>query len=1075
MAVRPSYSIDHSGIRPFEVWLQLAEATAVDFEPDQLTVSGQLIADVNSASLGYGVSTPSAQFIVWAEQGLVAPDDLQAPSSAQFWTPQINDRVRIWVAAQDATGGLGPRRVIFQGTIETLFESRDREGLRYTCTATSDSQQLDERFVTLAANNGAAGSVQINPQMSVGEMQVTGRPQTISQLIRGILEFPDAWGSPEPFSYSQVEWNGLENSGRCGNYVPFNVNFQNTPKGQAIEQLLSLAGNFRLLYVPSSISPDLATLVVVEQSLDCENCGNQWDIRFAGADGQSYAHETDVDDDKTQWSIGNAANVVRILSSPVRFYTGDHMVPDRVDIHYPDEDIDRHTQAIENDTVVAQAKRAINQDNAYYRFTDNYRIVPDTRRLRRYAVGIRLYPKWNIFEDWHPVSARVEGAILTSTGWRATDRIEFLGVTNGYNISGGAVAPEHFDHLRTWQAWYSDRECVGCNGTGWVASLYANDENEPLFVEVGPQEQRSLVVKNYRFKPERFGEDATAIGYDPGVGPWVQTLGGEFPVPWKNTCPVCRGTGGQPIYPIRDIQSILVQGQGLQEVDPKTSDGTSVYQDEIPLDTEHTAMLPETIEQAMTRVSVEQGPMIQMEAGITGGNIWLPASFPNRNAPYNDRYALPDDPSTSPGLRQFNDDHGVYEFTHPLVYTRPDGRLRLIDALPVDASAPEAKIVPDNWTIHAPLTRIVPGATTEHTIDNRSGEVVFSVPVFIPAEHYNKLPVTDTTTGRYRLGKNRLLQTQTGDSVGPHGEVLGFWRPPAVWLQAFYLRRGYSRRFTSPALSLPRTVKATTPDGSGTAEYLVHAMMVDGKLAIDVAKANPDSFGTNPGELSNVRARYRVISDDNAVIETHQADLEAAPIPLPNNVNLNAISDAEVEEYKRTVLHLNHPRARMLHFTMFKEHEQTINGVHDPDENEAGVLRPRMFSWRLRDDRRDMILRAIQELETANNLSVRGSLRIYGIDYDQSLGLGWVDSPGRGRATVVRATYSFAGNATVALELSREEMRYGRMNPDDKTIARDMQRRVQDMWHHMNNPDVAASGRVNSLAQGNALAKYMGL
>jgi hypothetical protein len=160
-------------------------------------------------------------------------------------------------------------------------------------------------------------------------------------------------------------------------------------------------------------------------------------------------------------------------------------------------------------------------------------------------------------------------------------------------IFNGNASRAYPHNLRRYEAWYSHRPCVACQGSGLVAKVYANEANEPVFtkLEVGVSGERveSWVVKNYIFDPRRFGEDASDPLYQTGLHPWATSSEQPYPLPAKNLCPCCRGAGTQPEYRVRDVQPDLLNARALRSVAPLKSDRETAYRDEIPVDGKYTS------------------------------------------------------------------------------------------------------------------------------------------------------------------------------------------------------------------------------------------------------------------------------------------------------------------------------------------------------------------------------------------------------------------------------------------------------------------------------------------------------
>jgi len=990
----------------------------------EVHVSPKPLVNLRSVSMGYGPGGQEAMFQTWDPSSIEVVDGPDALPSGVLVRPQQGDTINVYAKIDD-----GEHQLVFRGDVDSVHEKRADEGILYNCHATGRANRLNEYHVTFTANL-RNDPINPSPRFSASGTLVDGRLKTIAEIVREILDFPDAFGTSGYFTYDDIEWDGLETNLKCGGFIPSQVVFEDTTKGNAIESVLQRAGNFRLWYDPATDK-----LRVVEINLACNRCGDQWPITFAtaGASGSNhYSMQLQIVDgtDQTEWSTRGSANVCRITSGPISLYSGNYTI-----------DASSTPTDVDNDLAADQVARRIGPDGADYRFYTPNSIVQDTRERKQHFVGMPLFPGWNVHEDYLPAIYEIQSVQLPAGGVNnafnqpiAANAIwphgylyaaEFESITRGHQSAMGEIHPDRTKALRVYEAWYATDTCPACAGTGSVQKVYGpidgEDLNEPNLevVQVGPSGAKmwKVQVTNYLFNPSQFGKPNPS-GNTYGLVPFDPTDENEYPRPWRNLCPVCRGVGLQPEYRIRNIQSELFSGRANAVAAPS---GTVHH--EVSIDPEDTVTGPETLAASQTRIAVQQGPMVQTEEAI-GGRWYLPA-FTYRNYSLDSIEALPS------GNR-------VQRFEHPLQMTV--ARKQLISLVGMPADNPASKLVPDSWDMIVPFTKVVAGSSTPYTIDTQGGQVIFESPVFVPSR--GRYTVAYQIQGRkFKVANNGLIATHNpgGGRISVDDYTFGptgYWRPARVWLQHFYQRQGWYERIGGAA-----SISSITPDDT-VGHYVAKAMVVDGRYCLEVAKSNPSDYGYPPAELGNDRVRQIAISDHEARIQTSEADLHTLAIPPSGE-----ISSASFEAYKRDVAGVDFARGRALKWEGTTQGEEFLEvaGYGDADY-QASVVRPRPYSFRLVDDRPRLLMRAIRELEAANNLTVNGTLDVMGVMVDHAAGLGWVDYPGRAKASVSRLTYNFGdGCVTATLELSREEARYGEMPPDDMDRMSHLERTVGDI------------------------------
>jgi hypothetical protein len=1029
MTLKRPHDVPGPGIVPYQYQVQINGTPT----PTQLNN----LVKLNTVVHSYSPQESKAQLTLWDPGSVVTPSQL--PSYAMP-IPKIADEVVISVQwdMNDTN------RIVFRGKIDTLSDSISPDGKQYDCSVMMDSQRLNEQHVTMACNllNDPISNPAPTFDVATGD-RVIARRLTIYEIVERIMGFPDAWGTSPYFTFSDIDWGDLATHPSCGKFIPTNIVFTDAPKADAIRDTLKKAGSYDLHYDPAYGSR--GRFRVVHLDLAANRCGRLWNLTYPPSAGSTsdgigidYASQLDIKADGTEWSSKQSANVSRVTSSPIRFYTGNQIIPEMIENTFT-EDPDTHVRtavpevdrlrAVESDTVEMQKARAVNPDNVFYRFQDPNSLFEDTRKFQEYPVGIPLFPDWNIFEDFLPEMISVVGVSPASnlpTGVTVDDykwQTAYEPMTRGHQRAAGLRRPSSLDNLQVYQAWHVEQECPACLGSGLVANIYTADSPNVVLRPWGHDSRRKTpVVTNYIWNPNRFGEpNPSNSNY--GLSPWVSSTAQPYPIPWANTCPACRGVGWKPEYKVRNIQPDLVAGSTQANVALAGTDKS-----EVEIDPEYTAAGPESWGQSQARLIRRLGPQVQLEGYF--GNYRLPVA-PQKDVDWDTLGKLPTADQR-------------FKFPHPL-----EGYIQPLATI-AGVSGQNASLIPMDWhkTVTVPYTTVLFGEDIDAQIDNQMGRVIFPSPVFIAAE------VRSSTIRRlYQKGAMAIEMShsikgmpetsaiQAGNpSRDVNGQPLGFWRPARAWLQAFYIKKGW---YVRPSHSF-KTFAYRNADGVNNT-YMAKCMVVDGRWCVEVVKANPASWGDTPVEFGNKdRVVTTSFTDNESIVETTEADFYRMLIPPEAEM-----TPEELEDHKREI-DCDFPRARLLRWERPTSGEvlYEVEMAETTDASEMvqqAMRRPRLYSWRLRDDRSKLMAMAVRRLESANDLLVSGFLKIRGRTIPTDEGLGYIQYPGRGRAAVVKVVHNFSNGFSTDIELTRPEARHGEMPPDDKLTLSDL-RKDHNTW-----------------------------
>ena len=1122
------------GIKPFGYKVEFAaNPTPGAFADPRAATWKQRLISLQDVTIAYGMEEQYAQFSTYDPTAI----DQTNFDNPQDWLkePKNGECVRITI-----DDGAGNKRLLFKGTIRSVHEVKQNSGVVWNARAVSEISRLDEVHFTALFNRL---NDPLMPQpMFDGTGRVYSKKFTVREIIDQILQFKDPWGTVEYFKYDAdpalhcIDWGdpsdpeGLGNSPRCGGFIPSQLAFENEPKGSAILQTLARAGaGYTFLYDPAT-----DRIRIVELSRDYSKCGAQWKIDFPSTNADDVEHENayasqyTLKSDKTEWTSIKSANVFRVLTGPIRFYSGHHIIPEMI--------ASDDSKTFPGDTSTDQNKRSYSPDLAHYRFQMPTEIgIHDSRPYKHYYVGAPMFPDWNIFEDWWPAMFEV-GDVLTPQDWRASDwttdnenqktgtpapasyygKVEFQPFCIGDQVARGEVHMGFQDNLRAFQAWNAPDVCPACAGSGLVGSIYSSNDNEPNITLVlkGPEGKQRLMpeVTNYRMKPSYFGmipklpfvlPDGTSVAAtnpfglvpfsvnpdDPSPSLFssdpVVALTGGYPLPWKNTCPFCRGVGQWPINKIRNINPELFGGHNLLR--PQNNSNASA---EVPMDPDTAQVGPETWEAANNRIAMQEGPFLQMEVPVSTSKYVLPI-WEKRDLPYSHKSGDSKDVETLDSLpwkipetilgQVYQRPHGRMDFPHPLQLKHTFKQIPLVSGLCVketsgtwgnmttDEITAVKSIVPSTWICQVPTTTVQMGPAVNYTPDWRMGRILFNQPVFIPC-HKDYAAIQTAKNGQGKLTTNGLLSTNSPArgyrTVDDRGLPTGFWRPPRIWLTYTYSRERYFSDVAAKPDGTAIPVVSFTHTGPDAVahSYQARAIVADGCYGIEVRKMDPDSTPLNQEITFGNRVIQGVYVDNMTQVEVSEKDFWAMPVPpkplsdwdvapklpdIPAAGGQPAIPGAPDPTqdpymiYKRDTVHCQYVQGRILKWDRTTPGEALVEASGWSDADHFGSLaRPKVYTWNLRDDRPRLMDMAVRRLESANDIQVHGSLELTGPTNTLTTGLGYVDYPSKAKAAVVRISYNFNEGLVTELELEREETRVGELPPTERErqnqVARDV-------------------------------------
>lgn len=1045
MTLQTPQTIEH-GIKPYGYRVQISESND-PFVSRQNPIWRDRLANLTSVDISYGVTGTYARFEMWDES--IISDEAQR---SELRIPDNGDRVRVFV--DEGNGEF----ICFTGIINAINEAVVDSGKKYSIEAMSDIERLSEVNIT-ATFNLDSDPMNPNPYFDRFGSIVENRLFSVSEIIRQIMEFGDAWQTDEFFSYDDIEWNGLENSDRCGRFVPGEVSFQDRDKGSAIQETLSRAGNYKLYF-----NPETTKIEIVEINLECNNCGPFWDLKWTDPtvddllpDEYSYDHL--VTSDRTEWSTKSTTNTVRVTGSEVEFYSGHNIFADMV-LRDGNTDIAANLASNENVTEEQITRNSVNLEGVNYRFFNQTTSSQDNENslpVKQYAFGAPLYPSWNIHEDFLPSFFKIEavnfidGAQFNPNTYLG--KYEFDTYCAGDAAYHNTLPLSQIDKLKTYEMWHSDGDCPACLGSGLVAEVYSGGLNEPVLElvpvdDAAPNGPQLLRVSNYIMNPRDFGgRDAQGnrLPFD-GLSPYVDDPD-TYPLPHKNMCPYCKGVGRNPLWKIRNIEPVLFRApvNGVRNANNTVKTYTA--------NPSQTKTGPETWDESQSRANRSEAINVQIEEDIST-DTFLPARQ------HSDR-----DFVSLKNATDIPDSERVHRFPHQLIYQQNFRKF-----------GNNIPIVPTDWVCRVPFTTIVSNSDiSPYSVDLDLGNVIFNEPQAINCvKKFSDKANSKNKT--YNVGPDRAISFADKNGGGMFtndaGKPTGFWRSSKAWSTYYYKRLYWNNQLSQrPDGTVIRTqeIPFETPEGD-TELYICRAMIIDGRYAVEVRKRNPTELNdfTTAG-----RVIQETISDESFKFQTSYNDLFVEPVPPQIHMS-EGREDAIVEDiqlqgyepnvatemfdsmtkeeqdsygmylYKRDVLKLEFPQGQVFRWERPSVLEENLRTENRSDSSAEDIFRPRRITWFHKDHRCKMITRAINELESNNQLQVSGSVTAVGLAQSTPGGIGWTQYRDRARASISRISYRFgSGGLMTDIELTREEARYGELPPTEQERIIEIERTLQ--------------------------------
>nr|DAQ92148.1 MAG TPA: antitermination protein [Caudoviricetes sp.] len=968
--------------------------------------------------------------------------------------PKIGDGIVIWmkmdknnadaIAFPNADDGNGGFKIIFKGYISGTSRQISDKGSEYSYEAKDLKCRLQDQVIRKIYNNNYKTGSFPNRKEDELDAPYTNDKSTVEKILKDIMDysvktsFEKSWNFTY-FTFASFDFNGIV---ELRDFIPPTMTFDNVTILEAIYRLISSAGSYRMVY-----DPDRDKIWFTKLSTAAKNCGNEIKLYYYVPSGyadsnKKESYSVNVMSDNTTRRTNELSNVFKAYSADIEWYSGHfYIVMGRDAIGY-------------NKTDGRYYLPSKSWDGYNYYFGLNS--IPwgsdfEGQEKPYEIVGCPLYPVWDVRGGYEPYKdaspgkmeffynedgelvSKTDSSTKVSGGYfqeSAEDIYEYQGFTiNDRKFQKDrnfldAVGSSSFDVATgfSYEAWIPYGICPYCAGSGAVEDNNRGDWN-------GFGKTRKLsgeVDVNWAptgLTPFNYGYKEVESSHKGFTADKMELIPTRHPVPWKNMCPVCKGTGMEPWFKMTTLLTSLIDlspdqvrmDENAKSIEEKAKDKTWA---EIVQDKAYRYPLSVHIE-TTTSVSAYEKPC---QAPVEGETLdFIEHSLVGVKSIQNPNYFIfktQADPSGEPV-----DESEAYIET--LYYTSiMNGGGFSIDVDRGLIVFKEAQFI----NCKKPMKNILK--------TNHLGASVFCV----KQTTYEGGPTNSTA---YR---NRGMMGGTGQ------RVKAFWRPARAWITCYFKRdmfatflaRQNGSDYKVTGLfnkSSEYTLKKVIKGDDGFSTYKVSARVEDNRYCAEIKKYSETG---SMGEEFTSRPIVNGMTMESFKWQIHPWDMGRWNVPASNEDQIDMVVPTDYNDIWTDVKDTMIRQGYIFPFGKFhtteRIREEEAKSLGKSGEDLSNVLRSDMrgkiLTWVHKDDRQKLLERGTAELERRNDIQVSGTVKIRGEIPDFERGLGWVTLIDGVKAVVVKEELDFGNGFTVSLEVGTEELRVGQMRERDLDYQR---------------------------------------
>jgi len=909
---------------------------------------------------------------------------------------------------------------IFRGYIVDVSVSNTPAGIEYNVKCNDMKGRLKDNYITETFNERQDNISEIN--FDADNRVLENKKYSIEDILKSIMRkspIMDSIGVSTYFSYDDIKWDivaDIKIKDQIKDFKPPQISFNATPLGNAIMQTIKTFGNYMLVYDPQEDQ-----LVVTKTSINADQCGDQFNVTFATTDktdqNKEYTWEVNGIEDRTNVSMTEMANIVRIGGAPIRWYTG----------HYFVDPSGLPASGVAQFETTPDASGKIympgtNWEGHPYSINKGERSTIEENGNKYFIVGIPAYPAWDIRKGYKPYKAAVERVVKNKQNdkvgdekyesYKTTPDWEYELVTENESnmIDRDASTKDFGTTFEMWYPWFGP--CKGCNGSGAVedtAEARLWDDNPDWF---GNSRNADGTPKSYTSDLEPFDYGTRKdVKYPPinsnntvtkNDNREVISVPTNIPLPWKNMCPACRGTGMEPHFRIRKPQQKMVD-----------SDATLVKVQDAVLNSPQQM----TWDEYVNRVIYSYNITVQAEKKGTRYLVKEKDDKPGESEPRGSK------------------------ILHPLWGTK------FRNSIGLDPSEEESQFLPANKKYHDAKgiwETTIDCHTTDYNIDTDRGLIIFNEPQVIGCERAIRMFNISDDGGLILNPIDKDKTKWIPQELEPAKDNLktytnrdrkrdAWWRQARIWFTCYFVRDKYNHSFDTPGAGETENPRTFTVDGI---DYRVQSAIINNKPFYEIYKKYSESYELDPSNRPIVKEFSSSQRWDVSV-----EDYDKIPVPTASGYDQYTSEAGYI--FPQGMLHV-HEQLNL----------QEVGGDSAGWQSEdIGTLTSKKIAWDHLDERFDLIEKGVEYLESSNNVSINGSVVVRGANYDGvscpsiSNGFGWVTLPRvpDTKSCIKKVTHKFGGSYTLELELTTEEFRLGEDDEEERNRKRAIDAKLNEI------------------------------
>jgi hypothetical protein len=417
--------------------------------------------------------------------------------------------------------------IIFKGYIVDIAKSESPEGSFYTAKLDSMKGRLSDESVTKTYNENF-NDVR-NPNWSNADRKLKETPYTAKEIIEDMVDMFSStsatgrstiWSKTDIwFVKDDLKW---DNAPGLEDFIPATMVFDGIPLLDAIYQVITTAGNYRMVYDAKN-----DWIVFSRMSLDCKNAGDERvvDEAIPAEDGEETgggpAGDTpNVVSNDTVKSFKDCATIIRAVGAMVEWYSGHYYI--------------KEGQLTADFTNVLECQYFLPSENwdgyEYYFNVANKKEASEGEAPGNsyIVVGAPLYPGWPLGQGFDPCKTKVKYKLeIDSTKAPQT----YSPLTDVLEIAETGEEDEYEEGLTL------------------LDKLFPEDSS--ALEKMGGSDLLAGLGMVY----ETWEPDKVVCPTCEGTGCKIT----EKPrLPWRDLCTDCKGAGIKPVRRIENISSSLV-------------------------------------------------------------------------------------------------------------------------------------------------------------------------------------------------------------------------------------------------------------------------------------------------------------------------------------------------------------------------------------------------------------------------------------------------------------------------------------------------------------------------------------